>query len=367
MTPLGALHTSLGARMVEFAGYSLPISYKTGIVREHLWTRESASLFDVSHMGQIRVSGAQAAAALESLMPSNLIGLPPGRQLYGVLTNDAGGIIDDLIVANLGDAFLLVVNAACKDSDFRYLDDRIGSQVSIERLVDRALIALQGPSAADVLARFAPEVADLGFMDVIGTASLGAYSFVSRSGYTGEDGFEISLPAEKSESLATHLLAAPEVEPAGLGARDSLRLEAGLCLYGHDIDETTSPVEAGLSFAISPPRRPGGSRPGGFPGYEVVAEQLQHEPSRRRVGLRPDSPIPVREGAALHSQDDQTVGSVTSGGFGPTVGAPVAMGYVDAPAHTLATRLKAYVRGKPVDVMVASVTAVPHRYRRLPG
>ena len=362
-TPLDALHRSLGGRMVAFAGYSLPVSYATGIIEEHKHTRAHASLFDVSHMGQIRVQGERAAEALEALMPADLIGLPEGRQTYSLLTNDAGGVLDDLMAARLGGTLMLVVNAARKAHDFPRIRAALPSGCTAELLRDRALLALQGPAAADALARLAPETAQLAFMDARRIAIRGADCIVSRSGYTGEDGFELSVPADAAEALARALLEDDAVAPAGLGARDSLRLEAGLCLYGNDLDETTTPVEASLKWAIAHARRPGGVRPGGYPGADVVAQQLRAGAPRRRVGLVPDSRAIVRAGAVLTDRDGRTVGAVTSGGFGPTVGKPIAMGYVE-PAHAIdATELSAAVRGQSVPLRVVPLPFVAHRYR----
>jgi len=363
-TPLFDLHEALGARMVEFAGYAMPLSYPAGIVKEHLWTREAAGLFDVSHMGQLRIRGEHAAEALESLIPLDIAGIPPGRQCYGVLTNEAGGIIDDLIVARLGDDFLLVVNAATKQSDLQHLETHLGGRVSIDQLEARALIALQGPAAATVLGRFTEHVADMEFMEIREVAIRDADCLVSRSGYTGEDGFEISAPAEAAHMLAAELLQQPETMPVGLGARDSLRLEAGLCLYGHDLDQTTSPVEAGLRFTVSPARRANGARAGGFPGASIILSQLADGVARTRVSLLPDSRIPVREGTELFDAAQRHVGTVTSGGFGPTLGAPVAMAYVETAVASASAPLQASVRGRDISLSVAKTPVVPHRYRR---
>ncbi|MDZ7811156.1 MAG: glycine cleavage system aminomethyltransferase GcvT [Arhodomonas sp.] len=297
--PLDALHRELGATMVPFAGYAMPVSYPLGVMKEHLHTRERAGLFDVSHMGQVRLYGDQAAVALEGLTTGNIIGLKAGRQRYTLFTNEAGGILDDFMVCNAGDYLQLVVNAACKEADLAHLRANLDDQVWVEPLEDRALLALQGPEAAAVLAEIAPETTEMVFMDARVVAVDGIECFVTRSGYTGEDGFEISVPAASAETLARRLLAFDAVEPIGLGARDSLRLEAGLCLYGHDMDTETTPVEASLDWAISKLRRPGGSREGGYPGAEVIARQLEHGVERRRVGLRPEGRAPVREGAPL--------------------------------------------------------------------
>jgi aminomethyltransferase len=363
-TSLYPIHEEFGARMVEFAGYAMPLSYPSGIVREHLWTRESAGLFDVSHMGQLRVSGRHAAAALESLIPLDIAGLQRGRQRYGVLTNDAGGILDDLMVANLGDAWLLVVNAARKQADIRHLQSCLDASVSIELLEDRSLIALQGPAAAAVLARLAPETAAMAFMEVREIAVCGSDCIVSRSGYTGEDGFELSVPDDAALRVAGELLRQREVAPVGLGARDSLRLEAGLCLYGHDLDETTTPIEAGLAFTVSPARRAGGARAGGFPGADVVLQQLAGTVARTRVCLLPKSRVPVREGTEVFDGSGRAVGTVTSGSFGPTLGAPVSMGYVETESARPGNVLSANVRDKNITISVAENPAVPHRYLR---
>jgi aminomethyltransferase len=363
-TPLFALHESLGARIVPFAGYAMPLQYPTGIIREHLHTRARAGLFDVSHMGQIRVTGRGAAAGLESLMPIDVIALPGGRQRYGFLTDSSGGVLDDLMLANAGDSWRLVVNAACKAQDVAHLRDRLPGACTVDLLDDRALLALQGPAAADVMERLAPGASAMTFMDAAAMPVAGVAAFVSRSGYTGEDGFELSVAARHAEALARTLLNEPDVSPAGLGARDSLRLEAGLCLYGQDLDATTSPVEAGLSWAVSPARRTGGARAGGFPGADVILEQLASGTTRRRVGLLPQSRIPVRAGGELLDARGVRVGVVTSGGFGPTLGAPVAMGYVDAEHAASGTELGALVRGQRIAIRVSKLPAVPHAYHR---
>ena len=363
-TPLFDLHSSLGARIVEFAGYAMPLQYSTGILKEHAHTRTRAGLFDVSHMGQIRVSGPRAAAALESLLPVDIVDLPNGRQRYAFFTNAKGGILDDLMVTRLGDSFLLVVNAAGKVADIAHLKKHLASACTIEVLDKRALLALQGPAAERVLAALAPQVATLKFMEAREATLLGTVCYVSRSGYTGEDGFEISVPAEAAEALARALLRDSNVAAVGLGARDSLRLEAGLCLYGHDLDATTTPVEASLAWALSKARRAGGARPGGYPGAEVVLAQLDKGVTRRRVGLLPRARVPVRADAEVFDASGSHVGIVTSGGFGPTLGAPVAMGYVAAKAAAIGTKLTAAVRGERVPVEVAQMPPVPHRYLR---
>ena len=359
-TVLYALHQELGGKIVPFAGYALPVQYPAGIMAEHKQARESAALFDVSHMGQVKLEGADRIAALEALVPADLAGLALGRQRYSFFTNDAGGILDDLMISNQGDWLFLVVNAACKEADIAHLKSNLTGEVTLTELTDRALIALQGPKAADVLARLAPGVQTLRFMDCKPVDIDGAACLVSRSGYTGEDGYEISVPAAKAEALARRLLAEDEVAPAGLGARDSLRLEAGLCLYGHDIDTATTPVEADLTWAIQKRRR----QEGGFPGAAVVQKQLAEGAPRRRVGLKPEGRAPVREGAELQNDKGETVGSVTSGGFGPTLGGPVAMGYVKSEYAAEGTPLRAMVRGKAVPCRVAALPFVPHNYFR---
>ncbi|MGZ9705116.1 glycine cleavage system aminomethyltransferase GcvT [Pseudomonas sp. GNP013] len=365
-TPLHALHLELGARMVPFAGYDMPVQYPLGVMKEHLHTREHAGLFDVSHMGQIRLSGANAAKALETLVPVDIIDLPVGMQRYAMFTNEQGGILDDLMVANLGnDELFLVVNAACKDQDLAHLRKHIGDQCSIEPLFEaRALLALQGPEAVKVLARLAPEVTRMTFMQFASVRLLGVDCYVSRSGYTGEDGFEISVPAANAESLARSLLAETEVQPIGLGARDSLRLEAGLCLYGHDMNTDTTPIEASLLWAISKARRSDGARAGGFPGTEHIFNQQQAGVNRKRVGLLPQERTPVREGAEIVDEQGTVIGSVCSGGFGPSLGGPLAMGYLDSAFTALDTEVSALVRGKKVPLRVSKVPFVPQRYYR---
>ncbi|AZF39004.1 Aminomethyltransferase (glycine cleavage system T protein) [Pseudomonas sp. R4-39-08] len=365
-TPLHALHIELGARMVPFAGYNMPVQYPLGVMKEHLHTREQAGLFDVSHMGQIRLTGANAAKALETLVPVDIIDLPVGMQRYAMFTNDQGGILDDLMVANLGnDELFLVVNAACKDQDLAHLRAHIGDQCSIEPLFEeRALLALQGPAAVKVLARLAPQVTKMTFMQFASLRLLGVDCYVSRSGYTGEDGFEISVPAENAESLARSLLAEAEVQAIGLGARDSLRLEAGLCLYGHDMNTDTTPIEASLLWAISKARRADGARAGGFPGADRIFTQQQTGVGRKRVGLLPQERTPVREGAQIVDEQGTVIGSVCSGGFGPSLGSPLAMGYLDSAFVTLDTEVSALVRGKKVPLRVSKMPFVPQRYFR---
>jgi aminomethyltransferase len=376
-TPLYDLHRELGARIVPFAGYAMPLNYARGIIEEHTHTRTLAGLFDVSHMGQIRVSAGAGAAtrdaaiALEALLPTDLVGLAPGRQRYAFLTDDAGGVLDDLMITSLASGFLLVVNAACKARDLAHLEAHCAGRsdssgrCSVELLDGRALLALQGPAAADVMTRLAPEAAALPFMSAATLTVAGSECWVSRSGYTGEDGFEISVDARQAEMLARTLLTHAEVAPAGLGARDSLRLEAGLCLYGRDLDPSTTPVEAGLTWALSRARRAGGARPGGYPGADIIERQLDAGVARRRVGLTADSRVPVRSGCELLDAGGRRVGSVTSGGFGPTLQAPVAMGYVASAHAEIDARLTAVVRGKAITVRVARLPFVPHRYRRV--
>lgn len=363
-TPLHALHLELGGKMVPFAGYEMPVQYPAGILTEHNHTRTDAGLFDVSHMGQVRLLGDRAAAALETLVPVDIIGLGSLRQRYALFTNANGGILDDLMVTNAGDHLFVVVNAACKAQDIAHMRANLADQCTVEELPDRALLALQGPKAAEALGRIAPEATELRFMSARALQIEGSECFVARSGYTGEDGFEISVPADRAEALARRLLDEPEVAPIGLGARDSLRLEAGLCLYGHDIDTTTTPVEASLVWALSKPRRAGGERAGGYPGAEVILRQLAEGVMRKRVGIKPQGKAPVRESAELIDAADRPIGRVTSGGFGPSVGGPVAMGYVETAHAKLGTELRALVRGKPLAVTVAKMPFVEQRYYR---
>ena len=375
-TPLDAWHRALGARMVPFAGYSMPVQYdltgslaarcKGGVMAEHLHCRTAAGLFDVSHMGQAILSGPGVAAALERLVPGDIVGLKPGRQRYTLLTNEAGGILDDLMVANLGDAnpgvdrLFLVVNASRKDVDFRHIAASLPDGFDLNIQDDRALLALQGPQAATVLARLAPTTAALGFMGVAPVTIAGIECLVSRSGYTGEDGFEISLPAASATTLADALLAEPEVAPAGLGARDSLRLEAGLCLYGNDIDEVTTPIEAGLTWVIGKRRKMAWDFPGGI----AIRDQLDNGPPRIRVGIRPDGRAPARAHTEILAEDGTEAGEITSGGFGPSVNAPIAMGYVRRDLAEDGTRLNLIVRGKALPATVVPLPFVPHRYAR---
>ncbi|XDF37590.1 glycine cleavage system aminomethyltransferase GcvT [Paracidovorax avenae] len=365
-TPLHALHLELGARMVPFAGYSMPVQYPAGLMAEHLHTRQAAGLFDVSHMGQLRLAGPDAAAAFETLVPVDVIGLGLNKQRYGLLLNDEGGIIDDLMFVNRGDDLFVIVNGACKAGDIAHIQERIGGRCEVIPLPDQALLALQGPQAAAALARLAPGTASLVFMTGGHFEIAGCDCYVTRSGYTGEDGFEISVPAAQAEALARALLAQPEVKPIGLGARNSLRLEAGLCLYGNDIDTTTTPPEAGLNWAIQKVRRTGGARAGGFPGAEKVLAQID-DPSRltrRRVGLVARERVPVREHTALQSTDGAAIGEVTSGLLGPSVNQPVAMGYVAPEFAATGTVVHAIVRGKAVPMEVSPMPFLPPRYHR---
>jgi aminomethyltransferase len=361
------LHLARGARMVPFAGYEMPVQYAAGVMAEHLHTRAAAGLFDVSHMGQVilrpRGDMGALALALERLVPVDVLGLAPGRQRYAVFTDDAGGILDDLMVANRGDHLLLVVNAACKAADLAHLQAHLDAEAEVVEVSDRGLLALQGPAAEAALARLVPGVAAMRFMDVAVLPWQGADLWISRSGYTGEDGFEISVPDGHILSLVEALLEMPEVAPVGLGARDSLRLEAGMPLYGHDIDRTTSPVEAGLAWAIQKVRRAGGARAGGFPGAARILGELTSGARRRRVGLRPEGRAPMREGTVL-AVGGMTIGTVTSGGFGPSLGAPVAMGYVPVEFSVAGTALTGEVRSRPLPVTVADLPFITTRYKR---
>jgi aminomethyltransferase len=370
-TPLHALHLTSGGKMVPFAGYDMPVQYAAGVLREHLHTRNSAGLFDVSHMGQIALrpkSGRveDAAKALERLVPQDILGVTPGRQRYAQFTNGTGGILDDLMVANFGSTLFLVVNAACKAEDEAHLRAGLSDVCVIEPLFDRALIALQGPKAESVLAGLCADAPSMRFMDTGPRQVDGIDCFVSRSGYTGEDGFEVSVPAEHAERLAKALLANSDVLPIGLGARDSLRLEAGLCLYGHDIDTMTTPVEAALEWSIQKSRRNGGARGGGFPGANKILSQLETGAPRRRVGLRPEGRGPVREGAPLFADAASSVqiGAVTSGGFGPSLNAPVAMGYLPSSQAASGALVFAELRGQRLPLRVAPMPFVPNTYKR---
>lgn len=366
-TPLNALHLELGARMVPFAGYSMPVQFPAGLMAEHLHTRQAAGLFDVSHMGQLKLIGPDAAAAFESLMPVDVIGLPEGKQRYGLLLADDGTIIDDLMFFNQGnDTLFVIVNGACKAGDIAHIQARIGSRCQVVTMPTQGLLALQGPQAATALARVVPGVDKLVFMTGGTFTWNGAELFITRSGYTGEDGFEISVPAAQAEALARALLAQPEVKPIGLGARNSLRLEAGLCLYGNDIDRSTTPPEAALNWAIQKVRRTGGARAGGFPGADKVLAQID-DPAllkRKRVGLIAKERVPVREPATLENSDGQHIGQVTSGLLSPTLNQPIALAYVQADYAQPGTELFAMVRGKPVPMVVAPTPFLPPRYYR---
>ena len=365
------LHVALGGKMVPFAGYEMPVQYPAGVLKEHLHTRAAAGLFDVSHMGQVilrphgQTGGTlrDTALALESLIPVDVLGLAVGRQRYGMFTDASGGILDDLMFANRGDHLFVVVNAACKGADIAHMKAQLSGACDVLAVTDRGLLALQGPLAEAALSRMVPGAAAMRFMDVAFLDWDGVQLWVSRSGYTGEDGYEISVPAARLQAFAEGLLRQPEVMPIGLGARDSLRLEAGLCLYGHDIDQTTSPVEAGLTWAIQKARRVGGEREGGFPGAERILHELAHGPARRRVGLRPEGRAPMRNGTKLFD-GARPVGTITSGGFGPSVAAPIAMGYVEAKAATPGTLLMAELRGKLLPVTVAAMPFHPTTYKR---
>jgi aminomethyltransferase len=363
-TPLNALHLELGARMVPFAGYSMPVQYPAGLMAEHVHTRTQAGLFDVSHMGQLTLSGPGAAQAFESLMPVDVMGLAPGRQRYGLLLNDEGGILDDLMFVNRGEDLFVVVNGACKQADIAHLQQRIGHRCTITPMPAQALLALQGPLAVTALARLIPGVTSLVFMTGAGFDWEGVPVFITRSGYTGEDGFEISIAAAQADAFARALLAQPEVKPIGLGARNSLRLEAGLCLYGQDLDTTTTPVEAGLTWAIQKVRRTGGERAGGFPGAERVLKELAQGPGRCRVGLVAQERVPVREHTALQALDGSPAGEVCSGLLGPTCNQPIAMAYVPKALSATGTVLNAIVRGKTVPMVVQAMPFVPTRYYR---
>ncbi len=362
------LHVGLGGKMVPFAGYEMPVQYPAGVMKEHLYTRAAAGLFDVSHMGQVilrpKAGMAALCAGFEALMPVDVAGLAQGRQRYGLFTNDTGGIEDDLMFANRGDHLFVVVNAACKEADVTHMRAHLGAVAEVEFIQDRALLALQGPGAEAALAVLLPGVAAMRFMDVAVMDWDGAEVWLSRSGYTGEDGFELSIREDRALDFAQALLARPGVMPIGLGARDSLRLEAGLCLYGHDIDDGTSPVEAGLTWAIQKVRRSGGDRAGSFPGADRILRELAEGPERCRVGLRPEGRAPMREGVELFAVDGTPLGRVTSGGFGPSVEAPVAMGYVPASYATTGTAVMGEVRGKRLPVTVVPMPFHPTTYKR---
>ena len=365
-TPLNALHLELGARMVPFAGYSMPVQYPMGLMAEHIHTRSEAGLFDVSHMGQLRLVGTDAAAAFESLMPVDVIDLPVGKQRYGLLLTDEGNIIDDLMFVNRGADIFVIVNGACKVNDIAHIQGRIGAKCQVIPMPERALLALQGPKAVDVLSRMVPGVEKLVFMTGASFDWQSADLFITRSGYTGEDGFEISVHNDQADLFARALLAQAEVKPIGLGARNSLRLEAGLCLYGNDIDTSTTPIEAGLNWAIQKVRRTGGARAGGFPGADIVLGQLDGSRSltRKRVGLIAQERVPVREHVELQNTQGVKIGEVSSGLLGPSANVPVAMGYVDVASASLGTVVNAMVRGKAVPMTVSAMPFVPNRYYR---
>ena len=360
-TPLNDLHVALGAKMVPFAGYNMPVQYPLGVLKEHLHTREHAGLFDVSHMGQGELTGADVDAALESLVPGDIKGLKPGQIRYTLLLNDAGGIIDDLMVTRVAekpDTLYLVVNAACKDGDFAHIAAKLKGRAALTRFEDAALLALQGPEAAKTLARFIPAVAAMTFMSSIVASFEGVPVRLFRSGYTGEDGYEISIPHAQAEKVAKALLAAPGVQPIGLGARDSLRLEAGLCLYGSDIDTTTTPTTAALNWVIGARRRTGG----GFPGADKILAEIKNGAAKKRVGIKPLGKAPARAHTEIQDSAGNRIGEITSGGFGPSVGGPVAMGYVDAAFAKVGTPLSLIVRGQAMPGEVAPLPFAPHRY-----
>jgi len=363
-TPLHALHIELGAKMVPFGGYDMPVQYATGILTEHKHTRAAAGLFDVSHMGQVLLKGAGADAALETLVPVDIVGLPLLKQRYAIFTNDQGGILDDLMVTRRADDLFVVVNAACKSQDIAHLQKHIGSLCTVQPLPDQALLALQGPQAVTALARLNPEVQKLTFMTGGHFALDGIDCFLTRSGYTGEDGFEISVPADRAVQLARALLAQPEVKPIGLGARDTLRLEAGLCLYGHDVDTTTTPVEGSITWAIQKVRRAGGERAGGYLGASVIDQQLANGSARKRVGLISTERMPVREGAKVVNADGVEIGVVTSGSPSPSLGQPIALAMLQADHTAVGTSVFALVRDKRVAMSVTTLPFVPNRYYR---
>ncbi|GAC1337239.1 MAG: glycine cleavage system aminomethyltransferase GcvT [Acetobacteraceae bacterium] len=357
-TPLDLLHRSLGGKMVGFAGYSMPVQYVAGVLAEHRHCRSKAALFDVSHMGQLSVRGPGAAAALEAMVPSDIQALKPGRQRYTLLLNEAGGILDDLMVAQYGDRIVIVANASRKEADAHHIAEHLPQGVTLEQHPDRALLALQGPAAAAVMEQLCPAAAALPFMGVAEAAIRGIPVWISRSGYTGEDGFEISVAADHAEALAQTLLGHADVLPAGLGARDTLRLEAGLCLYGNDIDELTTPIEANLAWTIGKRRREAGD----FPGAAPIMDQLRHGPTRLRVGLRPDGRAPARAPTPVLAPDGTAGGGITSGGYSPTLGAPIAMGYVRRDLAAVGTAVDLTIRGTPQPAQVAPLPFVPHRY-----
>ena len=368
-TPLNAIHREFGAKLTEFAGYEMPIQYRLGILGEHQHTRKKAGLFDVSHMGQVILSGQsyeETALALEKVLPMDVLGLEIGRQRYGFLTTDEGGILDDLMFSNRGDHIFVVLNAACKDSDIKYLRSLLEPNISIKEIESRALIALQGPASEAVLGKYHPQIENMKFMDVETLTIDGAECWISRSGYTGEDGFEISIPAEAAEPITRSILSNQNVEFIGLGARDSLRLEAGLCLYGHDIDQATTPVEASLTWAIQKARRSNGSRASGFIGSEIILKQLAGGTNKKRVGFLPQTRAPMREGVEIFGTETskEAIGKITSGGYGPTVGYPIAMGYINSEYANSEDDLFGELRGKRVPVKVSNLPFVPLNFKR---
>ena len=371
-TPLDGFHRAHGAKMVAFAGHALPIHYATGVIKEHLHTRSAASLFDVSHMGQIRIRPdgtnlVDLCLALEHLVPIDVLGLATGRQRYGVLTDRDGGILDDFMLAKVPGELFMVVNGAQREADAAYLRDHLSEGCRIDTMfADRALLALQGPASETALTRLFPGARDMRFLDIRDATIAGAACLVTRSGYTGEDGFEISVPIGVAQGIAESLADMDEVRPAGLGARDTLRMEAGLCLYGSDIDETTTPVEAGISWAIPRVRRSGGDRCGGFPGAERILDEIDREPGRLRVGIAPEGRAPMRAGARifLDAETPSPIGTVTSGGFGPSLGAPVSMGYVATSHSQPGTRFHVETRGRRLPAQVTALPFVQPRYRR---
>ena len=368
-TPLNALHREFGAKLTEFAGYEMPVQYRLGILGEHQHTRKKAGLFDVSHMGQVILSGQsyeETALSLEKVLPMDVLGLEIGRQRYGFLTNDDGGILDDLMFSNRGDHIFVVLNAACKDSDIKYLRSLLEPNISIKEIESRALIALQGPASEAVLGKYHPQIENMKFMDVETLTIDGAECWISRSGYTGEDGFEISIPAEAAEPITRSILSNQNLEFIGLGARDSLRLEAGLCLYGHDIDQATTPVEASLTWAIQKARRSNGSRASGFIGSEIILKQLAGGTNKKRIGLLPQTRAPMREGVEIFATETskEAIGKITSGGYGPTVGYPIAMGYINSEYANSEDDLFGELRGKRVPVKVSNLPFVPLNFKR---
>ena len=368
-TPLYDLHRDLGAKLTEFAGYEMPVQYGLGILGEHQHTRAKAGLFDVSHMGQVILRGrsyTETALALEKLLPTDVLGLEVGRQRYGLLTTNSGGILDDLMFSNRGDHIFIVLNAACKNSDIKHLKSLLEPEILVEEVLNRALIALQGPASETVLGELNPQVKNMKFMDVETLLVSGVECWISRSGYTGEDGFEISIPATDAEPVTRSILSNENVEFIGLGARDSLRLEAGLCLYGHDINQATTPVEASLTWAIQKVRRANGERAGGFIGSKIILKQLDEGTERKRVGFLPQTRAPMREGVEVFETErsKDTIGIITSGGYGPTVGHPVAMGYIDSKYAQNKNNLFGELRGKRVPVKVSKIPFVPLNFKR---